>query len=60
MHVNKLAGRSFNDLTQYPVMPFVLKDYTSEELDIDNPNVYVASSPPETLCVTLSLPFFGF
>ena len=40
MHVNKLAGRSFNDLTQYPVMPYVLQDYESDELDLNNPGVY--------------------
>jgi hypothetical protein len=36
MHLNTLAGRSFNDLTQYPVFPFVLADYGSEELDLEN------------------------
>jgi hypothetical protein len=40
MHLNTLAGRSFNDLTQYPVFPFVLSDYTSEELDLNNPNSF--------------------
>jgi len=34
--LNKAAGRSFNDLMQYPVMPFVLADYTSQILDLDN------------------------
>ncbi|XP_070180486.1 lysosomal-trafficking regulator-like [Littorina saxatilis] len=34
--LNKLAGRSFNDLMQYPVFPFVLRDYDSEELDLEN------------------------
>lgn len=34
MHLNTLAGRTFNDLTQYPVFPFVLSDYCSEELDL--------------------------
>ena len=24
MQLNKLAGRTFNDLTQYPVFPFIL------------------------------------
>ncbi len=33
MHLNTLAGRSFNDLTQYPVFPFVCADYTSNEVD---------------------------
>lgn len=37
MHLNTLAGRSYNDLTQYPVFPWVLRDYTSEHLDLSNP-----------------------
>ncbi|CAK7234463.1 Beige protein-like 1 [Sporothrix bragantina] len=36
MLVNTMAGRTFNDLTQYPVFPWVLADYTSEELDLNN------------------------
>lgn len=39
MLVNTLAGRTFNDLTQYPVFPWVLADYTSDELDLSNPRV---------------------
>ena len=27
--LNTLAGRSFNDITQYPVFPWVLQDFTS-------------------------------
>ena len=34
MELNKLAGRTFNDLMQYPIFPFILSDYTSEELDL--------------------------
>ena len=30
MELNLAAGRSLSDLTQYPVFPWVLKDYTSE------------------------------
>lgn len=33
--LNKAAGRSFNDLMQYPVFPFVLSDYTSVILDLN-------------------------
>lgn len=40
MLVNTMAGRSFNDLTQYPVFPWVLADYTSEELDLTNPKTF--------------------
>ncbi|XP_052069301.1 WD repeat and FYVE domain-containing protein 3-like isoform X1 [Mytilus californianus] len=34
MHLNTLAGRSYNDLMQYPVFPWVVADYDSEELDL--------------------------
>ncbi|KNC49528.1 WD repeat and FYVE domain-containing protein 3 [Thecamonas trahens ATCC 50062] len=37
MHLNTLAGRSFNDLTQYPVFPFVLAQYGAAELDLSDP-----------------------
>ncbi|KAL8995248.1 MAG: hypothetical protein Q9188_006861 [Gyalolechia gomerana] len=40
MHINTLAGRTFNDLTQYPVFPWVLADYTSEDLDLSDPRSY--------------------
>ena len=32
--LNTLAGRTFNDLNQYPVFPWVLADYTSPSLDL--------------------------
>ncbi|XP_071742483.1 protein SPIRRIG-like [Rutidosis leptorrhynchoides] len=34
MHLNTLAGRGYSDLTQYPVFPWVLADYESEDLDL--------------------------
>lgn len=43
MAVNTLAGRSFNDLTQYPVFPWVLADYSSSStsaLDLTKPSAY--------------------
>lgn len=40
MLVNTMAGRTFNDLTQYPVFPWVLADYTSEKLDLTNPRSF--------------------
>uniref|UniRef100_A0A3P8W4F7 Lysosomal trafficking regulator n=1 Tax=Cynoglossus semilaevis TaxID=244447 RepID=A0A3P8W4F7_CYNSE len=39
-HLNKHAGRSFNDLMQYPVFPFILRDYTSETLDLQEASIY--------------------
>jgi hypothetical protein len=40
MQLNKMAGRSYNDLMQYPVFPFVIADYTSQVLDLTDPQVY--------------------
>ena len=46
IYLNTLAGRSFNDLTQYPVFPWVLQDYDTPNLDIDDPQVYRDLSKP--------------
>ncbi|CCF59059.1 hypothetical protein KAFR_0G00260 [Kazachstania africana CBS 2517] len=46
MMINILAGRSFNDLTQYPVFPWVIADYTSDELDLGDPKTYRDLSKP--------------
>lgn len=46
MLVNTMAGRTFNDLTQYPVFPWVLADYTSEELDLNDPASFRDLSKP--------------
>ena len=40
MFLNSRAGRSMNDLSQYPVMPWVLQHYQSETLDLSDPAVY--------------------
>ncbi|XP_053374768.1 lysosomal-trafficking regulator-like isoform X2 [Mercenaria mercenaria] len=39
-YLNKKAGRTFNDLMQYPVMPFILRDYTSATIDLRDFSVY--------------------
>ncbi|XP_023637971.1 BEACH domain-containing protein C1 [Capsella rubella] len=46
MHLNTLAGRSYNDISQYPVFPWILCDYTSEILDLSNPSNYRDLSKP--------------
>lgn len=46
MHLNAAAGRSFQDLTQYPVFPWVLADYSSEELDFEDPATFRDLSKP--------------
>ncbi|CAK8696786.1 unnamed protein product [Clavelina lepadiformis] len=46
MHLNTLAGRSYNDLMQYPVFPWIVADYTSEVLDLTNPATFRDLSKP--------------
>ncbi|XP_055626946.1 WD repeat and FYVE domain-containing protein 3 isoform X2 [Toxorhynchites rutilus septentrionalis] len=46
MHLNTLAGRSYNDLMQYPVFPWILADYDSEKLDLCNPKSFRDFSKP--------------
>ena len=40
MFLNSQANRSFNDLTQYPIFPWVLSDYRSEVLDLNSRSSY--------------------
>ena len=40
MQLNKLAGRSLNDLMQYPIFPFVLSQYDQTTLDLSNSSSY--------------------
>ncbi|ETK71714.1 hypothetical protein L915_21092 [Phytophthora nicotianae] len=46
IHLNTLAGRSFNDITQYPVFPWVIADYKSEFLNLDTSETYRDLSKP--------------
>ena len=40
MHVNNLADRTMNNLSQYPVYPWVFTDYTSPNIDVTDPQIY--------------------
>ncbi|KAJ9171294.1 hypothetical protein P3X46_014682 [Hevea brasiliensis] len=46
MQLNTLAGRSYNDITQYPVFPWILSDYCSKSLDLSDPSSYRDLSKP--------------
>ncbi|NXA09748.1 NBEL2 protein, partial [Sapayoa aenigma] len=46
MQLNTIAGRTYNDLSQYPVFPWILRDYVSETLDLTNPAVFRDLSKP--------------
>jgi len=38
--LNAVAGRSKADLSQYPIFPWVISDYTSKELELKNPKTF--------------------
>ncbi|GAX12243.1 hypothetical protein FisN_1Hh173 [Fistulifera solaris] len=44
--LNSAAGRTFHDLSRYPVFPWVLRDFTSSKLDLTNPSVYRDMTKP--------------
>ncbi|CAL4092304.1 unnamed protein product, partial [Meganyctiphanes norvegica] len=46
MFLNTIAGRTYNDLNQYPVFPWVLTNFDSHELDLSQPSNYRDLSKP--------------
>uniref|UniRef100_A0A8C7ZST0 Neutral sphingomyelinase (N-SMase) activation associated factor n=1 Tax=Oryzias sinensis TaxID=183150 RepID=A0A8C7ZST0_9TELE len=46
LHLNNLADRSCNDLSQYPVFPWVIADYCSSQLDLTNAATFRDLSKP--------------
>ena len=46
MWLNREAERSFNDLTQYPVFPWVITDHTSDTLDLKASQTFRDLSKP--------------
>lgn len=50
MCLNTLAGRSYNDLMQYPVFPWVVQDYDSEVSQCFSAYIYLTS---DDLCKSL-------
>nr|CAH8853482.1 unnamed protein product [Trichobilharzia regenti] len=46
MYLNTIAGRSYNDLNQYPIFPWVISNYDASELDLSSPSNYRDLSKP--------------
>ena len=40
MILNTLSGRTYNDLAQYPVYPWILSNYSSNIIDLKEPDTY--------------------
>ena len=70
MALNRMAGRSFNDITQYPVFPWVLAEYKSKSIDLRDSRVFrdltkpIGALNPDRLAQLLErfkdLELFGF
>ena len=53
MFLNTISGRTYQDLNQYPVFPWILSNYTSEDLDLtDEKNYRDLSKPIGALNIT--------
>jgi len=46
MFLNTIAGRTYNDLNQYPVFPWIITNYDCRELDLSSPNNFRDLSKP--------------
>lgn len=46
MILNKYSGRTHNDVNQYYIFPWILRDYQSEKIDLTDPAVYRDLSKP--------------
>ena len=46
MQLNSISGRTYNYLAQYPVFPWILTDYFSENIDLNDESIYRDLSKP--------------
>jgi factor associated with neutral sphingomyelinase activation len=46
MYLNEASNRSFSDLSQYPVFPWIIADYENDTIDLNNPKIYRDLSRP--------------
>ncbi|KAH9107314.1 hypothetical protein AeMF1_017333 [Aphanomyces euteiches] len=58
MWLNTVSGRTYNDVTQYPVFPWILADYTSTTLDLTSPATFRDLSKPMGALDPTRLEFF--
>ena len=41
LYLNFLGNRSFNDLTQYPIFPWIIADYKNTKLNLEGKNSHI-------------------
>jgi len=40
MELNKISGRNYNDIAQYPIFPWILVNFEGDALDLTNPETF--------------------
>ncbi len=55
MYLNTISGRTYQDLNQYPIFPWIIADYESEKLDLNTPATYRDLSKVTSHQIFLSL-----
>ena len=56
--LNTLAGRTYSDMAQYPVFPWVVADYASASLDLNDPATFRDLAKPVGALDEKRLQFF--
>jgi factor associated with neutral sphingomyelinase activation len=46
LYINSLGDRTINDLTQYPIFPWIISNYTASDLDLQDVNNFRDLSKP--------------
>ncbi|MES1919220.1 WD repeat and FYVE domain-containing protein 3, variant 2, partial [Bonamia ostreae] len=46
LRLNTFSGRTFNDVTQYPVFPWIIRDYKSESINLSSAETFRDLSKP--------------
>ncbi|KAJ5066958.1 beige/beach-related [Anaeramoeba ignava] len=46
MYLNTISGRTYHDISQYPIFPWIISDYESEKIDLNNIDVFRDLSKP--------------
>lgn len=60
MYLNTISGRTYQDLNQYPIFPWIIADYESEKLDLNTPATYRDLSKVTNHQIFLSLQSLPF
>lgn len=40
IELNRISGRSFSDLTHYPIFPWIIRDYTNDTFELENKSAF--------------------